>query len=186
MQNTNWLLICVDTAYVDFDMDDLQIEWVERIIAGAGVRKILLFSHHQPYSLFNDNALNLRRKLSHILDSGRIYAWFFGHEHYLILYDAHTKWGLSARCVGHGGFPEFRPTLPGCGGANVQFVRMAATGEAPKSDLLDGPNSFIKDDPSDPDKYSPHGYLTLTFDGPTVDETYFDPNGDIRRGPAKL
>jgi hypothetical protein len=186
MQNTNWLLICLDTAYVDFDLDDSQVEWVQRRIAAAGNRKIILFSHHQPYSVLSGGGENLQSKLGLTLDNGRIYAWFFGHEHRLILYAPHTKWGVSARCVGHGGFPEFRATAPGCGGPTVQFVPLAATIDVPASELLDGPNPFVDDDPSDPAKYNPHGYLTLQFAGAAVRETYFDPAGGIYRGPTAL
>ena len=101
MQNAIWLLLCLDTAFVDFDLDEAQVDWVTRRIAAAGSRKILLFSHHQPYSVLSGEGENLEAKLGVILDSGRIYAWFFGHEHRLILYAPHTKWGVSARCVGY-------------------------------------------------------------------------------------
>ena len=186
MQNNSWLLICLDTAYVDFDLDDAQVEWVKRRIAASGNRKIVLFSHHQPYSVLSGGGENLQAKLGNILDSGRIYAWFFGHEHRLVLYAPHTKWGISARCVGHGGFPEFRATAPGCGGPDAQFVGLPGTLDVPASELLDGPNPFVDDDPSDPAKYNPHGYLTLEFVGPGLLETYFDPAGTPYRGPTPL
>ena len=186
MQNTGWLLLCLDTAYVDFDLDDAQVDWVKRRIAAAGTRKVLLFSHHQPYSVLSGGGENLQAKLGAILDGGRIYAWFFGHEHRLILYAPHTKWGVSARCVGHGGFPEFRAKAPGCGGSSIQFVRLPGTLDVPASELLDGPNPYVDDDPADPPKYNPHGYLTLEFAGPVIRETYFDPAGKPYRDPAPL
>jgi hypothetical protein len=50
MQNANWVLVCLDTAYVDFDLDPAQVTWLESIVAAAGDRKLILFSHHQPFS----------------------------------------------------------------------------------------------------------------------------------------
>ena len=51
----------------------------------------------------------------------------------------------------------------------------------PAAQVWDGPNEFIHDDPSDPEKYIPHGYLVLQFDGTTVRETYRDPAGTVVR-----
>ena len=186
MKNTNWLLLCLDTAYVDFDLDEAQVDWIRRRIAESGKRKILLFSHHQPFSVLSGGGENLQAKLGAILDGGQIYGWFFGHEHRLIIYAPHTKWGVKGRCVGYGGFPEFRATAPGCGGSNTQFVQLPGTLDAPASELLDGPNPFVDDSPADPPKYNPHGYLTLEFAGPSVLETYLDPIGNPYRGPTPL
>lgn len=186
MQNDDWLLVCLDTAYVDFDLHPSQVDWVKRRIAAAGKRRVIFFSHHQPYSVLSGGGENLQAKLGPILETGRVYAWFFGHEHRLILYAKHSKWGVSARCVGHGGFPEFRATAPGCGGKDTMFVNLPATLDVPASELLDGPNRFIDDSPSDPPKYNPHGFLTLQFQGPQVVESYFDPDGKLYRDPTPI
>jgi hypothetical protein len=186
MQNKNWLLLCLDTAYVDFDLDDAQVGWVKRRIAEGGNRRVIFFSHHQPYSVLSGGGENLQSKLGTILETGQVYAWFFGHEHRLILYAPHSKWGVSARCIGHGGFPEFRATAPGCGGNSTKFVPLGATPDVPASELLDGPNPFVDDSPSDPAKYNPHGYVTLRFAGAEIWETYLDPTGKPYREPRVL
>jgi hypothetical protein len=177
MQNTNWLLLCLDTSYVDFALDDAQVDWIKRRIAAAGKRKVILFSHHQPFSHFSNVGEKIWSGLSDVLEAGRIYAWFFGHEHRLVLYEPHATWGLKARCMGNGGFPELRDTVSGCGGPDTRLVPLAHNNFAPAARLLDGPNPFIKDHPSDPPKYIPHGFLTLQFNGPSVMEAYLDPNG---------
>jgi hypothetical protein len=51
-QNGHWTLIGLDVAYKDHDIDDEQVEWLKQIIAKAGDRRIVLFSHHQLYSSF--------------------------------------------------------------------------------------------------------------------------------------
>src|SRR5579862_1013884 len=71
MQNKEWLLICLDTAYVDFDLDGAQVDWVKRRIAAAGSRKVLFFSHHQPFSVLSGGGENLQAKLGPILESGQ-------------------------------------------------------------------------------------------------------------------
>jgi hypothetical protein len=50
LQNTNWLLVGLDTAYTDHALDTEQILWLTSIVRGAGRRKLILFSHHQPFS----------------------------------------------------------------------------------------------------------------------------------------
>jgi hypothetical protein len=50
LQNSNWVLVCLDTAYQDFDLDQKQVAWVKSIVNAAGNRKLILFSHHQPFS----------------------------------------------------------------------------------------------------------------------------------------
>ena len=47
MQNSNWILVGLDTAYVDFDLDKDQVAWLTRIVNAAGTRKLILFSHHR-------------------------------------------------------------------------------------------------------------------------------------------
>lgn len=170
---------------------DQELRIALAVHAGYGSLETVLghkgsFSHHQPYSVLSGGGENLQAKLGTVLETGQIYAWFFGHEHRLILYAPHSKWGVSARCVGHGGFPEFRARVAGCGGPDTKFVSLSKKPDVPASELIDGPNPFVNDSPSDPAKYNPHGYLTLQFAGPKIWETYFDPDGTPYREPAVL
>ena len=71
LQNTNWLILGMDTAYVDFDLDPIQVDWVKRMIAGAGTRRVILLSHHQPFSALDDQGPLLQAKLLEVLESGR-------------------------------------------------------------------------------------------------------------------
>jgi hypothetical protein len=183
LQNADWLLLCLDTAYVDFDLEIAQVTWMKSMIGTAGKRKVILFSHHQPYSQLDSQGPKLQAALADLLNSQRIYAWFFGHEHRLVLYDAHGKWGVKARCVGNGGFPAFRDNLPGGGGNAASWIRLSAKPGVPAAEVLDGSNPYVTDDPL---RYSPHGYLTLDFQGPQAFETYNSPNGVVVRPRAAL
>jgi len=173
LQNSNWVLVCLDTAYKDFDLDARQIAWVKSIVAAAGTRKLILFSHHQPFSQLDDQGPNLQVALADLLNKQRIHAWFWGHEHRLAIYDPHPVWGFKGRCIGHGGFPAFRDDLPDAHGDVYQWLILPAQPQAPKARLLDGPNFWI---PQDTEGFSPHGWVVLDFDGATVWETYRVPN----------
>ena len=67
MENKNWLLICLDTAYVDFDVDQAQVDWVKSLLAAArDNQKVILFSHHQPYSQLDSQGPKLQTALGDI------------------------------------------------------------------------------------------------------------------------
>jgi hypothetical protein len=173
MQNSHWILVCLDTAYIDFDLDAQQVAWLTAIVNSAGTRKLILFSHHQPFSQLDDQGPKLQVALAELLKQQRIHAWFWGHEHRLVLYDPHPLWGLKGRCIGNAGFPAFRDDLPDAHGNIYQWLTLPALPHVPQARLLDGPNFWIT---QDPEGFSPHGYVFLQFDGDTVSETYRTPN----------
>lgn len=173
MQNTNWILVCLDTSYKDFDLDAKQVAWVKQIVAAAGNRKLILFSHHQPFSQLDAQGPNLQKALADLLKAGRIHAWYWGHEHRLVIYDPHPTWGFKGRCIGHGGFPSFRDDVAQPYGDVYKFVDLTAKPFAPSARLLDGPNFWI---PQAEGSFSPHGYVFLQFDGANATEIYRVPN----------
>jgi hypothetical protein len=173
MQNSHWILVGLDTAYVDFDLDEKQVAWLTGIVNAAGTRKLILFSHHQPFSQLDDQGPKLQVALANLLKQHRIHAWYWGHEHRLVIYDPHPLWGFKGRCIGHGGFPQFRDDLPNVGGDKYQWLELPPQPFAPRARLLDGPNFWIT---QAPDQFSPHGYAFLQFDGDTASEIYRLPN----------
>jgi hypothetical protein len=183
MQNAAWVLVCLDTSYVDYDLDAGQLVWLNSILAAAGTRKLILFSHHQPFSQLDNQGPKLQSALADLLEKQRIHAWYWGHEHRLVLYEPHPTWGLKGRCVGHGGFPAFRDNLPVPQSKVYQWVKLPAKPYAPAAQVLDGPNFWVTENPM---AYSPHGYLTLDFDGADVWETYHAPDGIAVSGRMKV
>jgi hypothetical protein len=173
LQNTNWLILGLDTAYNDFDLDGAQVAWVKSMVAAAGRRNVILCSHHQPFSALDAQGPNLQAALSELLDQQRITAWLWGHEHRLVVYEPHLTWGVKGRCVGHGGFPASRDTDIGAGGNVYKWIHMHSRPHAPEALLLDGPNFWVT---ADPNQYSPHGYLFLELDGVKAWETYRTPD----------
>ena len=88
LENSSWILICLDTAHEDFDLDLKQVAWMRSILAGAGTRKLLLFYHHQPFSQLDSQGPNLQVALADLLNTQRIHTWFWGHEYRLQIYGA--------------------------------------------------------------------------------------------------
>jgi hypothetical protein len=174
LQNKDWLLACLDTAYADHDLAREQASWLAQLIAQCGDRKVLLFSHHQPFSQLDVQGPNLVAKLLPQLQSRSIYAWYWGHEHRCVMYEAHPVWGLLGRCIGHSGFPEFRKDV--WGGAPVQptWLKLPATSDAPAAEVLDGSNPYIKGHETE---YGPHGYVTLEFENKKLTEVVHLPDG---------
>ena len=173
LQNANWLILGLDTANEDFDLSASQVDWATAMIAAAGTRTVILCSHHQPVSALDDQGPALQAALGKLLDAQRIEAWFWGHEHRLVVYKPHTKWGVKGRCIGHGGYPAFRDTSLGAGGDKYQWIHMKERIYAPEALLFDGPNFWVT---AAPDQYSPHGYVFLEFSGPNAWETYRTPD----------
>jgi hypothetical protein len=184
-ENTDWLLVVLDTAYVDHDIDNQQVAWLNLVLkqsreANNGKdKKLVLFSHQQLFSRLSTQGPKLVNALRHLLDSKRIKVWYWGHEHQCVIYDAHDRYGLLGRCLGNGGIPEVRDKHVKAAKTEttigkVQWKRLDKTDDSPSCLALDGPNPDI---PGEEEKFVPHGYVTLAFDGPTLTERVFLADG---------
>jgi hypothetical protein len=188
-QNKNWTLIGLDVAYKDHDIDDEQVEWLKQIIAQAGGNKIILFSHHQLYSHFEQQGNKLwgHPEFNALLRSGKIFAWYWGHEHRCSIFEAPDKnFGILARCIGNSGMPDSRAStrnLPQAGEPIYNRAEWRRSGAQTKEGnllpdvvVLEGPNEFIT---GEEEKFSPHGYAVLNFDGPFLTEQVLNPRGHV-------
>ena len=154
LQNRFWRLIGLDSAYVNHNFTKPQMTWFQAQLLGPA--KTLLLTHHHLFSGFRKRGDKLEEWLNPYLTDGRLYGWFWGHDHYLIEYADHR--GLKCRCIGHGSLPYVPPdrqkqTHP------AQIVRME-TRSAPLT-----PSRGI------------HGFALLTFDGPVLHIEYVDEEG---------
>jgi len=179
IQNQHWLLIGLDTAYVDHDMDQTQVGWVNQVVKNAGGRKIVLFSHQQLFSRLSGQGPKLYAALKPLLDGKLVTAWYWGHEHQCVLYDRHAGFNLWGRCLGHGGIPEPRnpevkTAAPERQAHAMSWKRLGATPDSPSCLVLDGRNEYIK---GKEEKFAPHGYMTIDLDGPKLTERIFTPDG---------
>jgi hypothetical protein len=180
MQNANWLLVGLDTAYIDHDLGDEQLAWVSDLVDNAGSRRVILFSHHQPYSRFEKQGSKLQSKLSRHLQNKKIFAWYWGHEHRCVLYDPHPVWATHGRTVGHGGYPYFRKGVEDLQVdqkiVNVLWRRIGSLDLIPGALVLDGPNEYVA---GHEDQYGPHGYLTIELNDDHLNEIIHAADGTV-------
>ena len=177
LQNDHWVLVGLDSAYEDHDFAGNQAAWLETIVQRAGDRKVVVFSHHQPYSLFDSQGPKLVSKLARLLSARRLFAWYWGHEHRCVLYDQHPAWGLHGRCIGHGGYPYFRDRLEHLPLADgTLWRRMESKNLVPGAIVLDRPNQYVT---GEEEKYGANGFVTVEFDGPHMHEIVHDPDGSV-------
>ncbi len=113
LRSPSWDFVGLDTAW-DSDvvsagqvaaLRDPQASYVGRVAADSP-RKLVLFSHHQLVSVYDKSDLGaaLPAKLAPVLDASRITAWWWGHEHRAITYQADAGVRFP-RCLGNGGVP---------------------------------------------------------------------------------
>jgi hypothetical protein len=188
-ENESWIIVGLDTAYQDYDLyqdpakGHDELAWLSRIVDGAQGKGIVLFSHHQPFSLLDSQGPNLKAKMEErLLKTGKVFAWYWGHEHECVVYDQHPGWRMYGRCIGHAGMPEFRK-LDLDPVQKPQFRRIPGKGDAPSALVLDGPNQYIK---GEEDRYAPHGFLKVRFDSDKLVETYLSPDGTQLMDPLEL
>jgi len=181
LQNSDWTLIGLDTAHLgggkDHDIDAEQARWVGRVVEQSGERKVILFSHHQPYSSIGKQGPKLQARLQKVLKSGKVFAWYWGHEHRCMLYDKDAN-SMLGRCVGHGGIPYSRKAIQNAPVVHTQnsylLRELPATAAAPRSRILDGPNYWVKNKEQ---IYGPNGHMILEFDGGKLNERICAPDG---------
>lgn len=90
-----------------------QADYVNALSTAAD-RRLLLLSHHQLFSAYDDDITKdnaLRDKLTPALRRHPIRAWFWGHEHDCIAYAAFRGVG-AAWAIGHGAVPRLRRAHP--------------------------------------------------------------------------
>ncbi|HEY2240669.1 MAG TPA: metallophosphoesterase [Streptosporangiaceae bacterium] len=135
LRSPSWDFIGLDTAW-DTDvtssgetavLQDPQGKYVADVAAGSP-RKLVLFSHHQLVSHYDQGDLGpaLAGKLAPVLDGNRVTAWWWGHEHRAITY------GESAgvrypRCLGNGGVPIAPDQAPPAGSKPAMTWRSTRT-----------------------------------------------------------
>jgi hypothetical protein len=180
VETSHWLLVGLDSAYEDHDLAQGQSAWLEQLVSSAGDRQVVLFCHHQPFSLLDKQGPKLVGRLAPLLASRRIFAWYWGHEHRCVLYDQHPVWGLHGRCIGHGGMPYFRDDVTSYPPEQTdeRWRRVTSKNLVPAGLLLDGANPYV---PEHGDRYGPNGYLTLEIDGTSLKEIVHAPDGAVLR-----
>ncbi len=181
LANDHWLLIGLDTGYVDHDVDAEQASWVGEMVRRAEGRRVILLSHHQMSSHFSPQGMRLAASLRPVLEDDRVVLWYWAHEHRGILYEPDPRFGgLLGRCAGHGGMPERRGKYDGLpvsiDAGHAVWRRFPGKSGAPGGIVLDGENPHI---PGHERTYAPHGYVMLELADAHLAETMCLPGGEV-------
>lgn len=164
-----WHVVGLDTSWNDHlllhsqwgDLERPQGERVTKIATAHDAPKVLLLSHHQLFSAYDPKGVGptIERELAPALDSGRVRAWFWGHEHRCMTFEPHEQVQYG-RCVGHSGVPvtAHEPSAavpaPGAWEYRGQFESHGAA-------------------------WARFGFVVLDFDGPVIHVSYVDEEGNV-------
>lgn len=182
LRNAHWQIQAMDTALNDRDpihhaaavtrLDPAEADWHRRQLDAAAGRKVVLLSHHQPFSAFakvggghvNDLLLDSFNGLGPGGDGvdrlPAVAAWLWGHEHITAVYGPYA--GVArGRCIGSGAIPVAVADAPyAVGDPSIPFEASA---------LLDDDGAVFS-----------HGFAVLEIDGPRGTISYIqvpDPHG---------
>jgi hypothetical protein len=128
LKNRDWIIIALDTGYNsvgvpilerticlrriphlggDCSLPSAVVRWfAEEIQPELDGRGVILLSHHQYCSAFEDRFVKAGRQLSEFVKKPVL--WFWGHDHRMAIYGlTRAERGIEAygRCLGHGGMP---------------------------------------------------------------------------------
>jgi hypothetical protein len=181
LQNDHWLLVGLDSAYKEWELANDQVAWLKNLIQNAGNRRVMLFSHHQPFSWKETPNSKLQSTMGELLTQKRIFGWYFGHEHRCMIYDQHPVFGVYGRLVGHSGYPYFADhtdagSIVKNGPQDSVLRRLEMKNMVPGGLILEGPNPYI---PKHENEYGPNGYMTLEIDGEHLNEIVQMPDGSV-------
>jgi hypothetical protein len=124
LENDYWRILGLDTGYhsvglpliefifkPDAHLDTVIVDWMKNAVklgSGDDKRGLILLTHHQYYSAFEDEYPEPAIKLAEFIGKKRPVIWIWGHEHRFSVYGClQMKDGITAfgRCIGHGGMP---------------------------------------------------------------------------------
>jgi hypothetical protein len=155
LENDDWEFLGLDSAFSDGTLAGSQFDWVEERRRKNASRKLVLMTHHQPFSAFEDEYPELWR----LTARNDVTAWFWGHEHRFAIYEPRPDL-LHGRLIGHGGVPVWAGDE---NAARPDGVRYLGT-RAFRSGL---------------DRFALFGFAVLDLDGPQLQVRYFDEHGSV-------
>ena len=169
LRSPSWDFVGIDTSW-DTDvtsagqvgvLQDPQGRYVADVAAQSS-RKLVLFSHHQLVSVYDraDVGSTLPAKLAPVLTGNRVTAWWWGHEHRAITYEAAA--GVRyPRCLGNGGVPVLPDPAPPAGS------KPAITWHSTRS---------VREDGQDRTRF---GFAVLDLHPDRIEVAYVDDDGHI-------
>lgn len=171
LSSSHWEFVGLDTSW-DSDvlsegqvgvLEDPQAAYVEKVARESSARLCLL-SHHQLVSVYAERDIGsvLASKLGPVLNSGRVTAWIWGHEHRCMAFDA-TGGVKVPRCLGHGGVPVLMDQAP--------------------DDPIPPPGTWVQRESLERDgnRWARFGFAVLDLHPDRIDVRYRDEQGNVTR-----
>lgn len=164
----DWRIVGLDSSWQDDilrhagagELAGNQAAHVEQAAAKGDGRKLLLLTHHQYVSAYEQIGSLLGDQLAPALASGRVRAWMWGHEHRCLTYDPRDHLPFAA-CIGHGGVPQI---------AHAEKAPLPAPGQWEfRGQFESGGRAWTR-----------YGFAVLDFDGPAMSVTFVDELGQTR------
>lgn len=195
LENDYWRIIGLDTGYyslkgwlgiksnLDLDLHEKQKEWLEKTVRiNDDKRGIIILSHHQCFSAFEEEYPKPGNYISSLMQPGRDILWLWGHEHWFSVYGPNKLQNGSnvfARCVGNSGMPVEinRKNVLKCprnsDPANA-INRNLTLYDDRKREVIDGNISL-----------GYNGFVVLELEGQNLTINYYDDN-DKQEKPRKV
>jgi len=184
LENERWVLVGLDTGYAEGTFAEDQVVWLDGLLRRAQRKnqKVILTSHHQPYSLLGSQGPKLVGAIQEWLSGKQIFAWYWGHEHRCVLHAQHPAWGMYGRCIGHSGFPYFRDQLSHLktfrtNPDGTRWYQAEGANGVPGALILDGPNPYLT---GHENEYGPHGYVGIELRDDSLVETVYGADGTVQ------
>jgi calcineurin-like phosphoesterase family protein len=200
--NDAWQLEGMDTGYHDSDLlhvaeDNTHLRtdeaaWHLQQLGNAGGRTVILFSHHQLYSAFEE--INKKWKNFRLLENlqewrgatSNIAAWLWGHEHVLEVYQVPGTLPLLGRCVGNSAFPVFTDASDYTPGASPAEIPLLQAASSPGGGIA-FPHNFVQSQADDLVWASGYALLELPASGAATASYYqVQFNGDVSAATSQL
>lgn len=172
LENTNWVIVCLDSAYYASELDlyldgsigaanGAQAQFLQQQIAKG--KKVIVMTHHNAIAEDGSSAENLWDEViaAFPANSGPAY-WYWGHVHAGVVYQPRPNGtaSINCRCLGHGGLPWGEATELAAN-ANVVWYESSSA-----------------NDPDIPQRVL-DGFVMLYLDGPNFQEVFYDENGGV-------
>jgi hypothetical protein len=157
LENSYWQFLGLDSAWQDEALAGGQSEWVARRQAENPYKKLVLMTHHQPFSAFEKDCIDLQP----LLERNQVTAWFWGHEHRFAMYSPRPRLKYG-RLIGHGGVPVYARSEKDSRVEGVQYVSTRGF----RSGL---------------ERFALFGFAVLDFADSSIHVRYIDEYGDVER-----
>ena len=188
MQNRNWMIIGLDTAYFAINSalyqdgylsapgetnGTVQIDWLREMLrlAAHSNMNVIILTHHDGFDIdpYANTVTfkNLFDTLTRELQGVKRWWWYWGHVHAGLAYQSITsnQSTVYPRCIGHGGIP-WEP-FPEIASIHLNDERVKVEWAEVRR---------VTD--SEGNQRALNGYLMITLDGTNITETLYDENND--------